>query len=137
MELPRLCIDTGPLIGYLKGREPDATVVERAVRERDCRVTVITVYELLFGVARAKKHIGEDALLGAMTVVPIDDTAAREAARLHSDLIDANNEIGIKDTLIAAVCLAQSLSLPPSMTGTSHACVPGLTVLTPASYAAP
>jgi len=39
-------------------------------------------------------QIGEDELLGAMSVVPLDDVAAREAARLHSVLIDANNEIG-------------------------------------------
>lgn len=45
MDLTRLCIDTGPLIAFLKGRNPGAAVVERAVRELDCCVTAITAYE--------------------------------------------------------------------------------------------
>ncbi len=64
MDLTRVCIDTGPLIAFLKGRNPGAAAVERSVQELDCFVTVITAYELLFGVARARRQIGEDALLG-------------------------------------------------------------------------
>ena len=66
MDLTRVCIDTGPLIAFLKGRDPGASAVEHAVRTLDCFVTVITAYELLFGVARTRRQIGEDALLGAM-----------------------------------------------------------------------
>jgi len=42
VDTTRICIDTGPLIAFLKGREPGATAVERVVRELDCFVTVIT-----------------------------------------------------------------------------------------------
>lgn len=31
----RICIDTGPLIAFLKGRDPGAAAVERAVQESD------------------------------------------------------------------------------------------------------
>ena len=55
MDLTRICIDTGPLIAFLKGRNPGAAAVERAVQELDSFVTVITAYELLFGVARARR----------------------------------------------------------------------------------
>jgi len=75
MEIFRICLDTTALIGYLKGREPIASAVEKAVKECSCHVTTITVYELLFGVARAKKEIGEEALLGAMTVLSFIDRA--------------------------------------------------------------
>jgi tRNA(fMet)-specific endonuclease VapC len=54
MDNTHLCIDTSVLIAYLKGREPGASAVERAVRDYTCYVTAITVYELLFGVARSK-----------------------------------------------------------------------------------
>jgi tRNA(fMet)-specific endonuclease VapC len=54
----------------LKAREPGASAIERAVKEYDCCITSITAYELLFGVARAKREIGEQALLGVMTVLP-------------------------------------------------------------------
>ena len=106
-----ICLDTSMLIAYLKGREPGASAVEYVVKRFQCYVTAITVYELLFGVARARKEIGEDALLGIMTVVPFDGPAARRAAQLHNELIQRNQDIGIKDILIAACCLEQSLTL--------------------------
>ncbi len=83
MDITRICIDTGPLIAFLKGRNPGAAAVERAVQELDCFVTVVTAYELLFGVARARRQIGEDALLGTMHSLPLDIAAARRAAQLH------------------------------------------------------
>jgi tRNA(fMet)-specific endonuclease VapC len=99
------------LIAFLKGRNPGAAAVERAVQELDCFVTVITVYELLFGVARARRQIGEDALLGTMHSLPLDIAAARRAAQMHDDLIRRNQDIGIKDVLIAAICLEHELPL--------------------------
>ncbi len=111
MDDTRLCLDTSLLIDYLKGREPAASAVEKAVKECTCYVTSITVYELLFGVARARKEIGEQALLGVMIVLPLSDAAARRAANLHADLISRNQDIGIKDVLIAAICLEEKLPL--------------------------
>ena len=72
MDLTRVCIDTGPLIAFLKGRDPGAAAVDRAVQALDCFVTVVTAYELLFGVARTRRRIGEDALLGTMHSLPVD-----------------------------------------------------------------
>ena len=111
MDLTRICIDTGPLIAFLKGRNPAAAAVERAVQQLDCFVTVITAYELLFGVARARRQIGEDALLGNMHSLPLDIASARRAAQLHDELIRRNQDIGIKDVLIAAICLEHELPL--------------------------
>lgn len=48
MDDTQLCLDTSVLIAYLKGREPGAAAVEKAVKEYACHVTAITVYELLF-----------------------------------------------------------------------------------------
>ena len=79
MDGAALCIDTSVLIAFLKGREPGASAVEQAVSRRSCFVTAIAVYALLFGVARAKKQIGEDALLGMLTILPFDDDAARQS----------------------------------------------------------
>ncbi len=78
MENRRICLDTSMLIAYLKGREPGASAVEKAVRECICYVTSVTVYELMFGVARAQKEIGENALLDIMTVLPLSNAAARK-----------------------------------------------------------
>ncbi len=134
MDLTRLCIDTGPLIAFLKGRNPGAAAVERAVREMDCCVTAITAYELLFGVARARRQIGEDALLSTLQTLPLDMAAARRAAQLHDELIRHNKDIGIKDVLIAAICLEHKLPLL-TLNQEHFGRVPGLTVVTPAEIA--
>jgi len=134
MDFTRLCINTGPVIAFLKGRDPGASAVEHAVRTLDCFVTVITVYELLFGVARARRQIGEDALLGALQTLPLDMAAARRAAQLHDELIRHNKDIGIKDVLIAAICLEHQLPLL-TLNERHFERVPGLTVVTTAEIA--
>jgi len=130
VENSRVCIDTGPLIAFLKGRNPGAAAVERVVRDRDCFVTAITAYELLFGVARARREIGEDALLGIMQALPLDLAAARRASQLHDELIRHNQDVGIKDVLIAAICLQHELPLL-TLNEKHFRRVPGLTVVTP------
>jgi len=134
MDLTRICIDTGPLIAFLKGRDPGAAAVEHAVRTLDCFVTVITAYELLFGVARARRQIGEDALLGTMHSLPLDIASARRASQLHDGLIRHNQDIGIKDVLIAAICLEHELPLL-TLNEEHFRRVPELTVVTVAELA--
>ena len=135
VDTSRLCLDTSVLIAYLKGRDPAASAMERAVKESACYITSVSVYELLFGVARAQKQIGEQELLGLMIILPLDEAAARRAARLHDDLIRRNQEIGVKDVLIAAICLEHNL--PLLTTNERHfSRVPSLNVLTPETFLA-
>lgn len=132
MDDTRLCLDTSVLIAYLRDSEPTASAVEQAIKGYTCYVAAISVYELLFGVARARKHIGEEALLGVMIVAPFDDAAARRAAIVHDQLIRANSDIGVKDVLIAAICLEQSLPLL-TLNERHFSRVPGLKLLNPAT----
>lgn len=84
---------------------------------------------------RAKKQIGETALLSVMRIAPFDDGAARRAAQLHNELIRANQEIGIKDVLIAAICLEHKL--PLLTTNVNHFLrVPSLQVISPEDFLA-
>ena len=130
-----ICLDTSALIAFLKGRDPGAAAVEKAVKECSCFVTAITVYELRFGVARAAKQIGEDELLGAMGILALDGLAAGRAATLHDSLIRRNLDIGIKDVLIAAICLAHKMPLL-SLNERHFSRVAGLTVATPVAFLA-
>jgi tRNA(fMet)-specific endonuclease VapC len=70
------------------------------------------------------------ALLGIMTVLPIDDAVAKRAAVLHAELIRQNQDIGIKDILIAATCLEHGV---PILTANERhfSRVPGLEVIAP------
>ncbi|MBI5054152.1 MAG: type II toxin-antitoxin system VapC family toxin [Chloroflexi bacterium] len=128
-----LCLDTSVLIAFLKGRESGASAVERAIKNYACITTAITVYELLFGVARAQREIGEDALLDMITVLPLDGVSARRAARLHADLIRGNEDVGIKDVLIAAICLEHSLPIL-TLNDKHFNRVAGLKVFTPENF---
>ncbi len=130
MDDSHLCLDTSVLIAYLKDRQPSASAVRRAIQERVCHITTISVYELLFGLARSRKRIGEEDLLSLMSIAAFDEPAARRAANLHADLIQRNQDIGVKDVLIAAICLEKSL--PILTTNDRHfGRVPELQVLTP------
>ena len=111
MATVELCLDTNILIDFLKNREPGATVLEKALSNYHCGITAITHYELLYGMARARHSIGEEIMTELLIVLPPDRVAAALAARLHADLVHANQDIGVKDTLIAAICLSQQVPL--------------------------
>jgi len=130
-----ICLDTSALIAFLKGRDPGAAAVEKAVKEHRCFVTAITAYEMRFGVARAAKQIGEDELLSAMGILALDGMAAGRAATLHDTLIRRNLDIGIKDVLIAAICLTHKMPLL-SLNERHFSRVTGLIVETPAAFLA-
>lgn len=126
----RLCIDTDNLIKYLKNREPGASAVRKAVKEYECFVTAITVYELYFGVEYSKRMEGEEEALGLLTVLPLDEGASKLAAKIHVDLIRRNLDIGIKDVLVASICLQNDVPLLTS--NEKHfSRVPNLVVVTP------
>lgn len=134
MDESRICLDTSMLIAYLRGQDPAATAVEKAVKDSLCYVTAITVYELLFGMARARKQVGgEAAPLNTMLIAPFDDRAARRAAALHADLLRRNEDIGVKDTFIAAICLEYALPLL-TLNDRHFSRVINLQIVTPAQF---
>lgn len=133
LETKRIRIDSSALIAYLRNREPGATAVERAVQTTLCFVAAITVYELIFGLARSGQPIGEDELLGAMTILPMDEAVARRAAFLHNSLLKSGQDIGIKDVLVAASCLTHQIPLL-TLNDRHFVRVPGLDVITPSEF---
>jgi len=67
------------------------------------------------------------------TDVALDKKAASIAAHLHAELIHRNKDIGVKDTLIAAICL--SYNVPLLTANVKHfSRVDGLTLIDPASW---
>lgn len=68
-----------------------------------------------------------------MTIVPLDETSARRAATLHDQLIRRNEDIGVKDVLIAAMCLTHSLPLL-TLNEKHFSRVPELQTLTPDNF---
>jgi predicted nucleic acid-binding protein len=83
----------------------------KAIEQFQCFVATVSVYELLFGVAKGGGIADEDKLLALLTSVPFDESEARLAAEIHRDLIRQNSDIGPKDVMIAATCIVNNLSL--------------------------
>lgn len=65
-----------------------------------------------------------------MQALPLGLAAARRASQLHDETIRHNQDVGIKDVLIAAICLQHELPLL-TLNEKHFRRVPGLTVVTP------
>ncbi len=111
VETPKVVVDTDIIIDYLKKRQPGAELLKKAYRRCNIQITSITLYELLYGVQRSGKSDLINRLLRYVTVLPFDEAAAREAATIHYSLKSKGEDIGVKDSFIAAICKAHDLPL--------------------------
>ena len=111
METNRILIETTIIIEYLRTRyRATITNFEKAIATFDeCCLSVITVYEIEFGAARAGRISDLTNVLPCVEILPIDRTIAEQAARIHADLIALNQEIGVKDVFIAATAMINEL----------------------------
>ncbi len=103
--------DSDVLIDGLRGRQDARERIAREIEAGSLVTTSITAFELVAG-ARDTASLGEvDALLAALPVLPLDEVAGRRAAEIHRALSANREEIGMADSLIAGICLAQGASL--------------------------
>jgi len=103
--------DSDVLIDFLRGRDPMAARIELELKGRALATTAITAFELWAG-ARTKKHAGAVAtLLGAMTILPLDEGGAQRGGDVRRELVGAGQDIGMADCLIAGICLVNDATL--------------------------
>lgn len=101
-----IVFDTTFLLDYLDGVDATANYLE-ARPETPFFAPSLVLFEVYRGAARAG---GRDALKRAASgldwVEPLSltDAAAREAALVEAELLDAGEPINLGDTLIAGVC---------------------------------
>ncbi len=103
--------DTDVLIDSLHGKEPVKERIELELETGRLATTAITAFELLGG-ARTPKHRAKvEILLAAMKIVPLDDSACREAADIRLELESKGMGLSMADYLIAGICLSRSAIL--------------------------
>jgi predicted nucleic acid-binding protein len=107
----RICIDASIFIGYFRGRPIETAAFDKALTYPECCVTSIVTYEVLLGVARRKAGTEEREALADLACIPFGQVEAEHAAILHAQLIHLNADIGPKDVMIAATCIANDLPL--------------------------
>lgn len=102
--------DTDVLIDALRGKgAADRMRIEIATGT--LATTTISVFELMSGARTDKERRAVDALLGALTALPVDDRAAREAASIRRELEADGVGIATADTLIAGICRSRNAIL--------------------------
>lgn len=127
-----LLVDTDLLIGL--ERDHDAHPTGSVLGEEDCSISVITVSELLHGVARAagairsRRRAFVEHLLAGLEAIPITEPVARVHAEVGADLAERGQPVGSHDLWIAATAIAHGLTLATGNAGDFQR-VPGLELL--------
>ena len=102
--------DTDVLIDYLAGKG-EAGAVERLLSRGALRTTVISRFELLSGAKTPKQLARLVQLLAAVPSLGLDDAAADAASEIRRSLERSGNQIGMADSLIAGIVIANGGTL--------------------------
>ena len=103
--------DSDVLIDYLNGREPAGQRIDGEIENGEIRVTAISRFELLAGARTRRQQEGVELLLLAIPTLPLDAAAVDRAARIHRDLQERGEVIGMADSLIAGTVLQHGAAL--------------------------
>lgn len=130
MNQPRYLLDTN-ILSHLV-REPAGTVMHRvaAVGEVAVCTSIVVACELRFGAAKkgsARLTDQLEAILSAMTILPLEEPADRHYAEIRNHLHHIGQPIGHNDLLIAAHARSLDLVMVTHNEG-EFSRVPGLTV---------
>jgi tRNA(fMet)-specific endonuclease VapC len=114
-----LLLDTTVCVDVLRGH---ARVCARLSGKSpaECAISSVTAFELMAGVRRCAQPERElkklRRFLGVIEVVPFDEAAAGEAARMRHELESKGEKIGPYDLLIAGQAVAGGHTLVTSNT---------------------
>jgi len=103
--------DSDVLIDYLAGAQPITRRVEDFIRSDSLQISSITCFELLSGAQETKRGKRTRALMDSLPILPLDRESAIEAASVRRNLARTGRSIGMADSLIAGVALANNLPL--------------------------
>ena len=104
--MTRLCLDTSAYSHFMRGHEP---AVEAIVRARWVGLPVVVLGELRAGFSAGRHRGANESALGAfianpyVTVLDVDDDAARHYADIVTELRRAGTPVPSNDIWIAAV----------------------------------
>ena len=108
-------LDTNICIYALKNRPPEVLERLRFVGRSAVVLSVVTVLELRYGAEKSqapeRTHQQLDQFLAPISVIPFEEDAASEGARIWAHLARRGTPIGDLDLLIAAQALARNMTL--------------------------
>jgi tRNA(fMet)-specific endonuclease VapC len=103
--------DTDVIIDFFSGSEPFSQVVAGFIRKDSLILTSITVFELYAGVLGSRRLGQIDDLVSAATVLSLGTEEALAAVGIYNELKKGGQLIGLRDILIAGICIARKRPL--------------------------
>lgn len=98
--------DTDVLIDHLADKAPMAARVARLIGLGALHTTAVNRFELLSGTRSDRQRGLAETLLASLPTLPLDEVAADKAAEIRRDLELRGQTIGMGDSLIAGIVLA-------------------------------
>lgn len=101
-----IALDTTFLLDYLDGVEATAEFLEDN-QSKPFYTPSLVLFEVYRGASRTGGAATLDDVrsgLAWLDVLPLDSAAAREAARIESELLESGTPINLGDALIAGIC---------------------------------
>lgn len=99
--------DTDVLIDFLRGQGAGADRVALELEAGLLATTVVTRFELLAGARNERQRSAVMVLLDGLVTLPLDTTAADQAAEIRRSLQSEGRDIGMADSLIAGITVAR------------------------------
>ena len=112
----RYLLDTDICIYLIKSKPPSVIQRLQEVANEQVAISTVTLFELQYGVENSLRREQASKALSHFVssihhILPVDEAAARYAAKIRADLKRKGMPIGPYDVLIAAVALANDLIL--------------------------
>jgi tRNA(fMet)-specific endonuclease VapC len=108
-------LDTNTCIRYINGRSQSVADKLHALDKGEAVVCSVVKAELFFGALRSQNPIktiaGQRQFLSLFISLPFDDVAAEHYGQIRADLTTKGTPIGANDLFIAAIALANGLTL--------------------------
>ena len=103
--------DTDVLIDYLNGKQPIFDQVSEYIRSDNLQTSSVNCFELLSGARSGRRGDRVHHLVDTIAVLPLDLDSARKAAEVRQKLEERGGSIGMADSLVAGIALANDLPL--------------------------
>jgi len=103
--------DTDILIDYLNGRPPVADRVAELIAAESLQTSSVNCFELLSGARPGKRGDRARDLVENIPVLSLDLAAAKKAAEIRQSSEAHGDAIGMADSLIAGIAVANDLPL--------------------------
>jgi len=101
-------IDTSIFIDFLRSKEKESTMLFNLPKDREIFTTSITHYELLLGATNQVKNKDVEIVMSGLVILPFDQNAAIESAKIFHELKKKNKLIEFRDIFIAAICIVNN-----------------------------